>query len=148
MGAWELSTQIFLLPPESIVVSVFESDDEAFNIWENIIGIPQTRIIRMGEKDNFWKAGKTGPCGPCSELYYDFHPELGEQNLNLVDYSRFIEFYNLVFMEYSRDENGNLFPLGKKNIDTGMGLERMAQILQKVPNNYETDLIFPIIQDY
>jgi len=144
--AWELSTQIFLLPPESIVVSVFESDDEAFNIWENIIGIPQTRIIRMGEKDNFWKAGKTGPCGPCSELYYDFHPELGEQNLNLEDDSRFIEFYNLVFMEYSRDENGNLFPLGKKNIDTGMGLERMAQILQKVPNNYETDLIFPIIE--
>ncbi|MFY0609264.1 MAG: alanine--tRNA ligase [Candidatus Atelocyanobacterium thalassa] len=144
--AWELSTEIFLLPSQNIIVSVFENDDEAFDIWENIIGISKQRIIRMGEKDNFWKAGETGPCGPCSELYYDFYPELGEQNLDLENDSRFIEFYNLVFMEYNRNDNGDLLPLEQKNIDTGMGLERMAQILQKVPNNYETDLIFPIIK--
>ncbi|MDJ0511044.1 MAG: alanine--tRNA ligase [Crocosphaera sp.] len=144
--AWELSTKVYQLPPENIVVSVFEEDDEAFQLWQEIIGIPPQRIKRMGEKDNFWKAGPTGPCGPCSELYYDFHPELGEDNIDLEDDSRFIEFYNLVFMQYNRDADGNLTPLQKKNIDTGMGLERMAQILQKVPNNYETDLIFPIIE--
>lgn len=144
--SWELSTQVFNLPPENIVVSVFEEDDEAFQIWQNSIGIPPQRIKRMGEKDNFWKAGPTGPCGPCSELYYDFHPELGEENIDLEDDSRFIEFYNLVFMQYNRDAEGNLTPLQNKNIDTGMGLERMAQILQQVPNNYETDLIFPIIE--
>ncbi|ACB51072.1 alanyl-tRNA synthetase [Crocosphaera subtropica ATCC 51142] len=144
--AWELSTKVYRLPPENIVVSVFEKDDEAFKLWEEMIGIPPQRIKRMGEKDNFWKAGPTGPCGPCSELYYDFHPELGEDNIDLEDDSRFIEFYNLVFMEYNRDAEGNLAPLQNKNIDTGMGLERMAQILQKVPNNYETDLIFPIIE--
>ncbi|MDJ0661172.1 MAG: alanine--tRNA ligase [Crocosphaera sp.] len=144
--AWELSTQVYQLPPENIVVSVFEKDDEAFQLWEEMIGVPPQRIKRMGEKDNFWKAGPTGPCGPCSELYYDFHPELGDDNIDLEDDSRFIEFYNLVFMEYNRDAEGNLTPLQNKNIDTGMGLERMAQILQNVPNNYETDLIFPIIE--
>ncbi len=144
--AWELSTEVYQLPPENIVVSVFEKDDEAFKMWEDMIGIPPQRIKRMGEKDNFWKAGPTGPCGPCSELYYDFHPELGDKHIDLEDDSRFIEFYNLVFMEYNRDTDGKLTPLQNKNIDTGMGLERMAQILQKVPNNYETDLIFPIIE--
>ena len=144
--AWELSTKVYQLPPENIVVSVFENDDEAFKMWEEIIGVPPQRIKRMGEKDNFWKAGPTGPCGPCSELYYDFHPELGDDDIDLEDDSRFIEFYNLVFMEYNRDADGKLTPLQNKNIDTGMGLERMAQILQKVPNNYETDLIFPIIE--
>lgn len=142
---WELSTQVFQLPPERIVVSVFREDDEAFAIWRDEVGIPEKRIIRMGEEDNFWKSGVTGPCGPCSELYYDFKPELGDDNIDLEDDSRFIEFYNLVFMQYNRDAEGNLTPLQNKNIDTGMGLERMAQILQQVPNNYETDLIFPII---
>ncbi|BAP17496.1 alanine--tRNA ligase [cyanobacterium endosymbiont of Epithemia turgida] len=144
--AWELSTQVFELSPENLVVSVFEDDDEAFAIWRDKIGIPPCRIQRMGEKDNFWKAGPTGPCGPCSEMYYDFSPELGDNNIDLEDDSRFIEFYNLVFMQYNRDAEGNLTPLENKNIDTGMGLERMAQILQKVPNNYETDLIFAIIE--
>jgi len=143
---WELSTQVFQLPPERIVVSVFREDDEAFAIWRDEVGIPEKRIIRMGEEDNFWKSGATGPCGPCSELYYDFKPELGDDNIDLEDDSRFIEFYNLVFMQYNRDAEGNLTPLQNKNIDTGMGLERMAQILQQVPNNYETDLIFPIIE--
>ncbi|MBD2314156.1 alanine--tRNA ligase [Desertifilum sp. FACHB-1129] len=143
--AWELSTQIFGLPPERLVVSVFREDDEAFAIWRDQIGIPAHRIQRMGEDDNFWVSGITGPCGPCSEIYYDFHPERGDNNIDLEDDTRFIEFYNLVFMQYNRDAEGNLTPLEKQNIDTGMGLERMAQILQKVPNNYETDLILPII---
>jgi alanyl-tRNA synthetase len=144
--AWELSTQVFQLPPENLVVSVFEDDDDAFAIWRDQIGIPPHRIIRMGADDNFWASGPTGPCGPCSEIYYDFHPEQGDRQIDLEDDARFIEFYNLVFMQYNRDAEGNLTPLQAQNIDTGMGLERMAQILQKVPNNYETDLIFPIIE--
>ncbi len=144
--AWELSTQVFKLPPERIVPSVFRDDDEAFAIWRDDIGIAENRIIRMGEADNFWKSGATGPCGPCSELYYDFHPELGDDSIDLEDDSRFIEYYNLVFMQYNRDADGALTPLQAQNIDTGLGLERMAQILQGVPNNYETDLIFPIIK--
>ncbi|MFM6355396.1 MAG: alanine--tRNA ligase [Planktothrix sp.] len=143
---WEISTKVFELPPERLVVSVFEEDDEAFAIWRDQIGVPPQRIKPMGEADNFWKSGPTGPCGPCSEIYYDFHPERGEDNIDLEDDTRFIEFYNLVFMQYNRDNDGNLTPLQNKNIDTGMGLERMAQILQQVPNNYETDLIFPIIK--
>ena len=144
--AWELSTQVYKLPPQRIVVSVFQDDDEAFAIWRDKIGIPSHRIQRMGEKDNFWQLGSTGPCGPCSELYYDFHPELGDESIDLEDDSRFIEFYNLVFMQYNQDAAGNRTPLENNHIDTGLGLERMAQILQQVPNNYETDLIFPIIK--
>ena len=144
--AWELSTEVFKLPPERLVPSVFEEDDEAFEIWRDVIGVPEHRIQRMGAKDNFWASGPTGPCGPCSEMYYDFHPELGDDNIDLEDDDRFIEFYNLVFMQYNCDAEGELTPLQSRNIDTGMGLERMAQILQKVPNNYETDLIFPIIE--
>ncbi|WP_448266006.1 alanine--tRNA ligase [Nostoc sp. DSM 114159] len=143
---WEISTQVFGFSPQNLVVSVFEDDDEAFGIWRDQIGVPIARIKRLGEDDNFWVSGPTGPCGPCSEIYYDFHPERGDENIDLEDDSRFIEFYNLVFMQYNRDASGNLTPLQNKNIDTGMGLDRMAQILQKVPNNYETDLIFPIIQ--
>lgn len=143
---WEISTQVFGLPQNSLVVSVFEEDDEAYAIWRDQIGVTEARIKRMGADDNFWVSGPTGPCGPCSEIYYDFHPELGDDNIDLEDDTRFIEFYNLVFMQYNRDADGNLTPLQNKNIDTGMGLERITQILQKVPNNYETDLIFPIIE--
>ncbi|MBD2571280.1 alanine--tRNA ligase [Anabaena lutea] len=143
---WELSTQVFGFSPQNLVVSVFEEDDEAFAIWRDNIGVTEKRIKRMGADDNFWVSGITGPCGPCSEIYYDFHPERGDDNIDLEDDSRFIEFYNLVFMQYNRDASGNLTPLQNKNIDTGMGLDRMAQILQKKPNNYETDLIFPIIE--
>jgi len=143
--AWELSTEVFGLPASNLVVSVFREDDEAFAIWRDEIGIPGDRIQRLGEDDNFWESGPTGPCGPCSEIYYDFYPERGDK-IDLEDDSRFIEFYNLVFMQYNKDAEGNLTPLQTQNIDTGMGLERMAQILQNVPNNYETDLIFPIVQ--
>ena len=144
--AWELVTNIYQISVENIIVSVFHEDEESAKIWRDEIGIHPDRIVKLGEEDNFWSSGKTGPCGPCSELYYDFHPEKGLQNIDLEDGDRFIEFYNLVFMQYNRDPNGKLTDLKFKNIDTGMGLERMAQILQKKQNNYETDLIFPIIQ--
>jgi alanyl-tRNA synthetase len=142
---WELVTKVFQLPPDRLVVSVYYTDEEAFAIWRDEIGIPAHRIQRMGD-DNFWTSGATGPCGPCSEIYYDFHPELDDKKIDLEDDSRFLEIYNLVFMELNRDAEGSLTPLKKQNIDTGLGLERMAQILQGVPNNYETDLIFPIVK--
>ncbi|WP_413441806.1 alanine--tRNA ligase [Synechococcus sp. MIT S1220] len=144
--AWELSTEVFGIDPSNLVVSVFREDDEAEQIWRDVVGVNPKRIIRMDEADNFWASGPTGPCGPCSEIYYDFKPELGNEGIDLEDEDRFIEFYNLVFMQYNRDAQGSLSPLANRNIDTGMGLERMAQILQKVPNNYETDLIFPLIK--
>ena len=144
--AWELSTGVFGLSPENLVVSVFREDDEAEAIWRDVVGVNPKRIIRMDEADNFWASGPTGPCGPCSEIYYDFKPELGDDGIDLEDDSRFIEFYNLVFMQYNRDAEGTLTPLANRNIDTGMGLERMAQILQGVANNYETDLIYPLIE--
>ena len=144
--AWELSTEVFGLLPANLVVSVFREDDEAEAIWREVVGVNPKRIIRMDEADNFWASGPTGPCGPCSEIYYDFKPELGDDGIDLEDDSRFIEFYNLVFMQYNRDAEGTLTPLANRNIDTGMGLERMAQILQAVPNNYETDLIYPLIE--
>ena len=144
--AWELSTGVFGLSPDNLVVSVFREDDEAEAIWRDVVGVNPKRIIRMDEADNFWASGPTGPCGPCSEIYYDFKPELGDDGIDLEDDSRFIEFYNLVFMQYNRDAQGELTPLAARCIDTGMGLERMAQILQGVPNNYETDLIYPLIE--
>ncbi|MBM5824192.1 MAG: alanine--tRNA ligase [Cyanobacteria bacterium M_surface_10_m2_119] len=144
--AWELSTGVFGLSPKNLVVSVFREDDEAEAIWREVVGVNPKRIIRMDEADNFWASGPTGPCGPCSEIYYDFKPERGDDGIDLEDDSRFIEFYNLVFMQYNRDAEGTLTPLANRNIDTGMGLERMAQILQAVPNNYETDLIYPLIE--
>ncbi len=145
--AWELITDVYHLKPENIIVSVFHEDHESEKIWRDDIGINPKRIIHLDEKDNFWSSGATGPCGPCSELYYDFYPEKGLKNIDLEDGDRFIEFYNLVFMQYNRDSNGILSDLEFKNIDTGMGLERMAQILQKKTNNYETDLIFPIVKE-
>ncbi|GAA0175001.1 aminoacyl-tRNA synthetase [Lithospermum erythrorhizon] len=145
--AWELSTVEFGLPAERLWVSVYEDDDEALTIWLEEVGVPADHIKRLGEEDNFWTSGATGPCGPCSELYYDFHPERGLIDVDLGDDSRFIEFYNLVFMQYNKKDDGSLEPLKQMNIDTGLGLERMARILQKVSNNYETDLIFPIIKE-
>jgi alanyl-tRNA synthetase len=144
--AWELITEVYGLSPRHLVVSVFREDDEAEAIWRDRVGVNPKRIIRMDEADNFWASGPTGPCGPCSEIYYDFHPERGDNGIDLEDDRRFIEFYNLVFMQYNRDAQGVLTPLEARCIDTGMGLERMAQILQGVPNNYETDLIYPLIE--
>ena len=144
--AWELTVEVFRLNPKNIVISVFEEDSEAEKIWKEVVGVDPERIVKMGTSDNFWSSGPTGPCGPCSELYFDFKPELGTDEIDLEDDNRFIEFYNLVFMQYNRDLKGNLEPLANCHIDTGMGLERMAQILQGKSNNYETDLIFPLIE--
>ena len=145
--AWELITDVYHLKPENIIISVFNEDHESEKIWRDDIGINPERIVQLDEEDNFWSSGATGPCGPCSELYYDFNPEKGLKNIDLEDGDRFIEFYNLVFMQYNRDSKGILTDLEFKNIDTGMGLERMAQILQKKTNNYETDLILPIVKE-
>ena len=128
-----------------IWISVYKDDDETYDIWHQDVGIPKERIVRLGEKDNFWASGPTGPCGPCTELYYDFAPHLGTDGADLEDDDRFIEFYNLVFMQYNRTSDKVLEPLKVKCVDTGMGLERMAQILQKKENNYETDLIYPLM---
>eukprot|EP00871_Galdieria_phlegrea_P001705 jgi/Galph1/2535/GphlegSOOS_G1214.1 len=144
MWSWELLTQVFEIPAYRLVCSVYDDDDEAYNIWNEVVGVPKDRIFRMGAEDNFWHSGPTGPCGPCSEIYFDFFPEKSH-NITLDDDDRYLELYNLVFMQYNRLPDGSLVPLSKKNIDTGMGLERMAQILQRVPNNYETDLIRPVI---
>ena len=116
--AWELSTEEFALPVKNLWISVYEEDDETAELWKNV-GVAESRIVKMGAKDNFWSSGPTGPCGPCTELYYDFHPERGEDDIDLDDDSRFIEFYNVVFMQYNRNEQGELLPLKNPNIDTG-----------------------------
>lgn len=143
--AWELSTQVYGLQPERIWVSVFHDDDETLALWRDVIGVPPARIQRLGAADNFWEAGLTGPCGPCTELYYDLQPDRECSGASVEDDNRFIEFYNLVFMESNKAGDGTLSPLTARNIDTGLGLERMAQILQGVSNNYDTDLILPIV---
>ncbi len=147
--AWELVTKVFKLPEERLYVSVYEKDDEAFEIWNKVIGLPENKIYRLGEKDNFWAMGDTGPCGPCSEIYYDRGEEFacGENcEIGTCDCDRYLEIWNLVFMQYERDESGKLTPLAHPSIDTGMGLERIASVLQNVPSNYETDLIFPLVK--
>ncbi len=147
--AWELSVKYYKIDSEKIWVSVFEKDDEAYNIWHKIIGVAENKILRLGEKDNFWAMGDIGPCGPCSELLYDLGPSSGCGKPDCTpehDCGRFLEFWNLVFMEFSRDESGKLEKLPKPSIDTGAGLERVSSILQKVNSNYETDLFMPIIK--
>ncbi|MEJ5167397.1 MAG: alanine--tRNA ligase, partial [Thermoanaerobaculia bacterium] len=146
--AWELSTKIYKIDPEKIWVTVYKEDSDAYKIWKDIIKISEKKIIKLGEKDNFWAMGDTGPCGPCSELLYDLGKEFGCGRENCTpehDCGRFLEFWNLVFMEFSRDEKGNLNKLPKPSIDTGAGLERVTSILQGVKSNYETDLFLPII---
>ncbi len=135
--AWEFVTQYLRLPAEKLYVSVFKEDEEAFGIWRDNIGLPEERIWRMGEEDNFWQMGDTGPCGPSSEIYVDRGPEYEPE--------RYLEIWNLVFMQYNRDERGRLTPLPKPNIDTGMGLERVASVLQGTRTNFEIDLIRPLI---
>ena len=146
--AWELVTEVYRLPPERIWVTIFQTDDEAFDVWHRDVGLPEARIVRLGEKDNFWAMGDTGPCGPCSELYYDVGPGSGcgrEDCRPGCDCDRFLEFWNLVFMQYNRAAGGELQALPRPSIDTGMGLERMAAILQGVFDNYHTDLFQPLI---
>jgi len=139
--AWEFLTQEIKLPPEKLWVSVFEDDDEAEDIWVNDIGFPKNRISRCGAKDNFWQMGDTGPCGPCSEIFYDHGESIpgGPPGHADEDGDRFIEIWNLVFTQFDKQDDGYLKPLDAPCVDTGMGLERLAAVLQKVNNNYDTD---------
>jgi len=146
--AYEYSTAVLGFDPDRLWFSIYEDDDESEVIWRDEVGVPADRIVRMGAKDNFWSAGPTGPCGPCSELYYDQGPEVGCGSPDCApgcDCDRFLEYWNLVFMQYDRQEDGTLVPLPKKNIDTGMGLERVATILQGVHGNFETDVLRSIM---
>ena len=144
---WELLTEVYGLNPEKLWVTVYEDDDEAERIWFEDIGIDRQRFSRCGEKDNFWAMGETGPCGPCSEVFYDHGPDVagGPPGSPDEDGDRYIEIWNLVFMQYNRDASGALKPLPKPSVDTGMGLERLAAVLQGVHSNYETDLFVNLI---
>jgi alanyl-tRNA synthetase len=146
--SWKLVTEVFGFDPERLWITVHESDDEAEKIWHEQVGVPMERIQRLGDKDNFWQAGDTGPCGPCSEIHYDrgpaFGPDGGPQNDPHGD--RFMEFWNLVFMQYNQASDGTRTPLPKPSIDTGAGLERILALVQGVDSVWETDALYPLIQ--
>ncbi|MBB6132146.1 alanyl-tRNA synthetase [Massilia aurea] len=153
--AWELLTKVYLLPAEKLTITVYFEDDEAYDIWANEIGVPKERIIRIGDNkgaryasDNFWQMADTGPCGPCTEIFYDHGADIwgGPPGSAEEDGDRFIEIWNLVFMQFYRDESGSLTPLPKPSIDTGMGMERLAAVLQNVHSNYEIDLFQNLIK--
>ena len=144
--AWELITKEYGLPRDRLYVTVFREDDDAERLWQEVAGVPKDRIARLDEQDNFWQMGETGPCGPCSEIYYDFGPEADPGKSFPGDPGeRYVEFWNLVFMQYDRDAAGKLTPLPRPSIDTGMGLERLTTILQGKLWVYDTDLLRPII---
>ena len=153
--AWELLTEVYKIPKEKLLVTVYSEDDEAYDIWAKSIGIHPDKIIRIGDNkgakyasDNFWMMGDTGPCGPCTEIFYDHgsHIPGGPPGSKDEDGDRFIEIWNIVFMQYNRDEKGVMHTLPKPSVDTGMGLERICAVLQGVHANYETDLFVPLIQ--
>ena len=151
--AWELLTGVYKLPKDKLWVTVYQTDDEAWDIWAKDIGVPKERIVRIGDKpgggsDNFWQMADTGPCGPCSEIFYDHGDEVegGPPGSKDADGDRYIEIWNLVFMQFNRDDKGVLHPLPKPSVDTGMGLERIAAVLQGVHSNYEIDLFQALIK--
>ena len=147
--AWDLLTNGYGLPADKLWASVYLDDDDAYDLWHKTIGLPQDRIVRLGEKDNFWSMGDTGPCGPCSEILIDRGEQYGCGRPECTagcECDRYLEIWNLVFMQFNRDESGKMTPLPKPSIDTGMGLERIASIVQDVPTNFDTDLIRPIIE--
>ncbi|MBW2016639.1 MAG: alanine--tRNA ligase [Deltaproteobacteria bacterium] len=147
--SWELLTEGYGLPADRLYVSVFREDDEAYKIWEKQIGVPAERIVRLGEKDNFWAMGDTGPCGPCSEILIDQGESVGCGRPECApgcECDRYLEIWNLVFMQFNRDPDGTLHPLPRPSIDTGMGLERLAAVVQGVKSNYDTDLFRDIIR--
>jgi len=148
--AWELLVDEFKLPIEKLLVAVYEKDDEAFEIWNRTMNVPTEKIFRLDEENNFWAVGPTGPCGPCSEIYYDLGADKGCGKPDCqpgCDCDRFLEVWNLVFIQFNRNEQGELEPLKKKGIDTGMGLERIASVMQGVDSNFETDLFVPLIDE-
>ncbi|MEE8209196.1 MAG: alanine--tRNA ligase, partial [bacterium] len=146
---WEFLVDVCGLDPDRMWITIFREDDEAFELWQKTVGVPAERIVRMDEEDNFWAMGDTGPCGPCSELIYDQGPEVwgGPPGCGGPEEQgdRFLELWNLVFMQYDRDASGNLNPLPAPSIDTGMGLERLAAVIQGKVSNYDIDLLRPII---
>ncbi|MBU3017272.1 alanine--tRNA ligase [Paraglaciecola agarilytica] len=146
--AWTFLTQELKLPKEKLLVTIYSEDDEAFDIWHNEIGVPKEKIIRIATSDNFWSMGDTGPCGPCSEIFYDHGEHIwgGPPGTPEEDGDRFIEIWNLVFMQFNRQANGDMLPLPKPSIDTGMGLERISAILQNVHSNYEIDIFQNLIK--
>lgn len=147
---WEFLTEIIGLPRDRLYISVFQDDDDAFHLWANDMKMPRERIYRMGEKDNFWAMGPVGPCGPCSEIFIDQGKDIGCGKPSCAvgcDCDRFLEIWNLVFMQFDRDTSGKLTPLPKPSIDTGMGLERLAAVAQGRTTNYDTDLMMPIINE-
>lgn len=147
--AWEFVTERVGLDPDRLTATIFLDDDEAFEIWHRVVGLPEERIVRMGEDDNFWAVGPVGPCGPCSEIIYDQGPSFscGKPDCKVgCNCDRYLEIWNLVFMQYNRDEEGKLVPLPKQNIDTGMGLERLTSVVQGVRTDFETDLFLPLIR--
>ncbi|MFZ1982357.1 MAG: alanine--tRNA ligase, partial [Smithella sp.] len=147
--AWEYLIDVAKLPKEKLWITIFQDDNEAFEIWNKKMKVPHDRIVRMGEKSNFWMMGETGPCGPCSEILYDQGKDTGcgrpECDVH-CDCDRHLEIWNLVFTQFDRDESGKLTPLPKPNIDTGMGLERLTAVIQSKKSNYDTDLFTPIIR--
>lgn len=147
--AWEFLTEVLHLPPEKLWATIYRDDDEAFDLWHQMIGVPRERIVRLGEKDNFWSMGDTGPCGPCSEIVIDQGAEMScgpHCGIGQCDCDRYLELWNLVFMQYDRDASGKLTPLPKPSIDTGMGLERVAAVLQGVHSNFDSDLFAPMLR--
>ena len=146
--AWDYLTRVLALPPERLWVTVFEDDDEAAGIWLKEIGVDPQRFSRCGAKDNFWSMGDTGPCGPCSEIFYDHGPSIpgGPPGSPDEDGDRYVEIWNLVFMQFNRDADGNMTPLPRPSVDTGMGLERLAAVMQGVHSNYEIDLFRRLIE--
>ena len=144
--AWQLLTEEFGIPAENLVASVFREDDEAFALWRDRIGLSEDRIFRLDEKENFWSMGDTGPCRPCSEIHIDFGPVPGfDDDDPSSDSGRYFELWNLVFMQFDRNAAGEMTPLPSPCVDTGVGLERLATVIQGVASNYETDLFTPII---
>src|SRR3984885_1902482 len=143
--AWQLLTRDLSIPKDKLYITVFREDDDAERLWQEVAGVPKSRIFRLDEADNFWQMGETGPCGPCSEIHYDFGPEAGPGEFPHNPGERFVELWNLVFMQFDRSADGVLTPLPRPSIDTGMGLERISCVLQGKISNYETDLLRPII---
>jgi alanyl-tRNA synthetase len=152
--AWELLTKVYKLPPERLWTTVYQTDDEAYDLWTKVIGVPKERVVRIGDKgqkyqsDNFWQMADTGPCGPCSEIFYDHGAGVsgGPPGSPDADGDRYIEIWNLVFMQFNRDEKGELHPLPRPSVDTGMGLERIAAVMQGKHSNYQIDLFQDLIK--
>src|SRR3954452_12296808 len=153
--AWELLTKVYKLPADKLWTTVYHTDDEAYDLWTKVIGVPKERVVRIGDKpggpkyqsDNFWQMADTGPCGPCSEIFYDHGPGIagGPPGSPDADGDRYIEIWNLVFMQLNRDDAGVMHKLPKPSVDTGMGLERLTAVLQHVHSNYEIDLFVTLL---